>query len=531
VNGVLRTERPYWVLLLLVMGVFGWISLANLSVVAGGSDSSGYLNDSRLLERAEAVRRTAALDRFDLDDAYNAWFIPLGFKPGKRPGTNVPYYPAGLPLEMAAVKAMAGREWGGALVVPISGTLGLLVFYILARQLELTAMQALAAVCVLAAFPTYLYESLQPMSDAVATAWSMTAVAFALLSRRRAQWALVAGAALGMGVLVRPTTALLFPVVLIAMPLRRRSYALLVLGGLPFAAFNAFYNHFTYGAVSASGYAGAMHSDMAWSFFPRRLQHYAWWLAALLTPLIPLGWLALPLDHNVPARHRLMLMLWFGIFFLFYCFYRHYDTWWYTRFLLPAVPAMILAATFAMRDGLTWLAARSQRLEHRPHFASAVGAALCLVVVANGIYWSHRHHVLGTAEGESVYREAVVALQRRAPAKSVVVAMQVSGAVTYYSDFSVLRWDALDAEKFAFVRRRIESKGYELYALLFPFEEEGFRQKVPGSWRKIGDVRQVSLWRLGTGAPSVGEVVPRRRSTTDRRSPNGIGALFSREAG
>ena len=86
-----------------------------------------------------------------------------------------------------------------------------------------------------------------------------------------------------------------------------------------------------------------------------RLQHYLCWLGALRTPLIPLAWLGLPFNRHVSARHRLMLTVWFLPLFVFYCTYRPYDAWWYTRFLLPAAGALILAALLITRDLLRWL--------------------------------------------------------------------------------------------------------------------------------------------------------------------------------
>ena len=68
----------------------------------------------------------------------------------------------------------------------------------------------------------------------------------------------MAAAAFGMGVLVRPTNALLLPAVLVAMPLSPAALGLLVLGGAPFAVFNSTYNYFTYGEMFNNGYGGSL---------------------------------------------------------------------------------------------------------------------------------------------------------------------------------------------------------------------------------------------------------------------------------
>ena len=114
--------------------------------------------------------------------------------------------------------------------------------------------------------------------------------------------------------------------------------------------------------------------------------------------------------------------------------------------------------------------------------AGGMGVALLVVVVVTAMYQNSRHYVLRTVEGEGVYREASLGMREQVPDRSAVLCMQASGAVEYYTDLVVVRWDRLSAERFETLRRNIESKGFQWYALLFPFEEEGFRNRVPGRW-------------------------------------------------
>ena len=97
------------------------------SFAAGGSDSSGYLNGARLLARGRVTEPVRGLERLKLpvDDA--PLFIPLGYRPGPRPGTMSPSYPPGLSLHMAAAAAVAvflGGFAAGRVTAPDSGVMG-----------------------------------------------------------------------------------------------------------------------------------------------------------------------------------------------------------------------------------------------------------------------------------------------------------------------------------------------------------------------------------------------------------------------
>ena len=466
--------------LLVILFIFAAFAFANLARIAGGSDSSGYLNLSRRLAAGRTVENVEALDIFDLDEAYAGVFVPLGFTVGPD-GTSLPYYPPGMPLQMAVLEALAGPDVGPFLVPPLAGLLGLAAFFVLVRQLGLSARFALAGTAMMAVCPTYLSYSLQPMSDAVATAFVTMALAAALVARQQVWWMLVAAAAFGMGVLVRPTVVLLLPALLIAMPFTVRGYLLLVIGGAPFALFNVTYNYFTYGGMFVTGYGGIGNIETSWEWFSPRFTHYTQWLTTLLSPLVALASLIFPFDSNVPRRTRALLVVWFVPTFTFYCTYQHYDAWGYTRFLLPAMGALVVAALFVARDVLSslnraqWLWAPTLASEERQRVVKGIGIALLTMVIVASVYHNSWLHVLFVDEGEASYRAACLGVNEQAPARTVVLAMQASGALEYYTHAVVARWDQLEPESFNLLRDRFEARGYAVYALLFPFESERFQ--------------------------------------------------------
>src|SRR5581483_7937148 len=131
---------------------------------------------------------------------------------------------------------------------------------------------------------------------------------------------------------------------LVAVPLafglrfRWRPLALAGLGALPFGVALLLWQNALYGNPFTTGYGG-FSGVLEWKNLSSHLPHYSYWLAAQLTPLVFPGGLLVVFDRRIDSSRRAMLLSWFFLFFAFYCFYGPYETWWYTRFLLPAIPA------------------------------------------------------------------------------------------------------------------------------------------------------------------------------------------------
>jgi hypothetical protein len=329
----------------LLLAGYGYLLCDMASFSAGGSDSSGYLNSARLFTEGKLAESVDPLTRFGLPQRDIRVFIPLGFSPGARLGTMVPSYPPGLPLQMALAALLGGWTRAPFWISPLSALASLILIYAVARELGLTRAAAAGAPVILAAFPTLIFFGLQPMSDVPATAWGLAAALAALLSRKKPNAAVLCGAALGVSVLIRPTNGLLALPLFFAMPASPRLYLRAVLGGIGFLAFLLDYYWICNGSPWVSGY-GSLLGSFSFARFPARAWHYTYWLCALATPLLPIGWIAVSGVRGMPGRDRAFLTLWFAVFFLFYSGYDPYSTWWYTRFLLPALPAMILATLF-----------------------------------------------------------------------------------------------------------------------------------------------------------------------------------------
>ncbi len=473
----------------LLLAGYGGFLLRYTSFSVGGSDSSGYLNTARRLVSGTLVSRPRTLVRFGLPDELLQIFIPLGFVEGPRPGTMAPYYPSGFPAHMAAAALLLGWERGPFLVSPFATLFSLPLFYLLARELSLTRAWAAAATAVFAAWPVLIGQAIQPMSDATATFWGLAAVLCAVKARRRTAWALVAGSALGIAILVRPTNILLAIPLAFALPMALRALGLFLTGGIPVAAALAFYDLHCYGNPLQTGYGKTgLLGPFALRNFPPRFRHYGGWILRSLTPLIPIAWIGVAADRRAAWRDRALLISWFASYFLFYCFYEPYDSFWFVRFLLPAAPGLVLGAVLAVRD-------LAERLS-RPRMTGPVSIALLLLVLLVEGRAVRRVGILGMAEGESIYPRICAWAARSLPADAVVLSMAASGALEYYTSLSYARYDWIQREQFPQLRASFERRGGRVYALLFPFEVEDLARRLPGRWKKLGVLRDVTLGEL-----------------------------------
>ena len=162
-------------------------------------------------------------------------------------------------------------------------------------------------------------------------------------------------------------------------------------------------------------------------------------MPALFTPLVVLS-LGLPvLRRRLPLVSGLLAvwaLVFLGFYLLYYC---THETWWYLRFILPAVPPMLVGALLvahALAD--RWRLAVS---------ASWLVWGTFVLFIA-GRFWFRHFNLAGVDSGERTYIESALWLESHAPANAVVVSMQTSGAIFYYTEFPIIRWDALSSAQF-----------------------------------------------------------------------------------
>jgi len=478
-----RRSRRLVLLGLLALAAYGVFLGINASVVAGGADQSGYLNSARLLAEGRLQSELRVPAEFGPHSALpRHHFMPLGFDVRPHNPNLAPTYPVGVPLHLAVAGKLFG--WTAApLIVELATALAALgLCFAVARRLGIDAALAAAGAVVLAAFPVFLFTSVQPLSDTPAATWCLATVWLALRSRDHAGWAVACGAAFAMAVFVRATNAVLLPALLVLIGADGRRLALAMLGGLPGAGWLAYYNHTLYGGALRSGY-GAIEQTFALAYGPPTFVHFAYWLA-VLTPAVLL-FLPVVAWWRTRSRELLALLLWFGAITGLYVFYEvSRETWWCLRFILPAFPALVLAALLGV-----------QALLRRGRTIAAV--ALALWAVAGAVYWTPRLPALGSKAHESVYLEASRKAKEVVPADALVAAFYASGALYYYTDFPVLRWDLIEPDDFNRYATLARAAGRPVYAVLLDnHEDEARSRRMPGNWIRVADVERAGIWRL-----------------------------------
>ena len=80
--------------------------------------------------------------------------------------------------------------------------------------------------------------------------------------------------------------------------------------------------------------------------------------------------------------------------------------------------------------------------------------------------------------------------------KALVLAMEFSGAIRYYTGLTAVRWDLLTPEAFATLRTKASAKGDRVLGIVFPHEANRAAAAAPGEWRLVEKVGLASIWEL-----------------------------------
>jgi len=475
---------------LLALAFYGLFLARNVGAVAAGSDSSGYLNQARLLASGRIRAEARTLPGLPLAAAPAFLYTPLGFRQAPDGSGLVPTYPTGFGLLALAAAPLAGWRHAADLVVILHSLAGLAATYALGRMLGLARGWAALGAALVAASPLYLFMSLQAMSDVPSLAWTTAGILAALLSRKSPAWALAAGAAAAIDVLLRPTNALAFVPMAVALGASRRSWVFFICGGLPGAVFYFAHAIAAYGSLLTTGY-GDITDSFSVGYVPGTLVHYGLWMPALFTPVAALA-IGLPWVRGGAPPARLLLGAWILAFGAFYAFYKcTHETWWYLRFLLPAAPAVVVAGLLVLRALISRAIATPLRS------LSALAAVSALTALNSAVLCGHLL-VFETVRDELRYGNAAGWMRSHLPPGAVCLAFQETGALFYYTNFTFIRWDALTKDNVAKIEGLIRNSGRPLYAVLFPFEvnqENVLGAVMPGRWRQVGAVSDVTIWR------------------------------------
>lgn len=469
------------VALLTTSGV-AWTLAAGLqfgTFAAGGSDSYCYVSQAHLFASGNLTGEVAVRPEFTWRDA-GLSLIPLGYRPAAAPGRMAPVCPPGLSLLMAATSLLGDRMM--YVLIPLFGAGILLSAAAIGRQLGQPLSGSVAAL-LLSVTPTFLLMLFAPMSDVPATALLLGALALPFARGESPGRPVFAGVLAGMALLTRPNLA---PLSLIpgALLFVRGRWAHVAWYAAPvaLAASTVAWMHAgRFGDPLLSGY-GDTGELFALSHVASNARSYAARLTALYTPVIWLGIVA-PVILWRHASKPFILAIVATILgtWIVYLGYLPFEPWFFTRFLLPAIPLMLLFSAivcFALIERIPlWL-----RTPAAFAFVLAMSLGLLRESRARGVFTS--------AALEQKYPLAAAFVRETVPSFSYVLARQHSGSIRLYAGRPTVRWDAIGADQLDLVVQQIRSTGAEVFVVvdddeLAPFAAHFAGQTTPSRLREL----------------------------------------------
>jgi hypothetical protein len=462
---------------------------------AGGSDASGYISQARLFAEGRLLGDDGVEARPPWPHA-EMTLAPLGYRPAADIHRLAPTYPPGLPLLMAPAHLV--HPAAVYLVVPVCGMVAVWMTVLIGEQYRVPVAGGLAAVLV-SVSPTFLYQLVQPMSDVPVTAFWLLALWFA--ARRTAPAAALAGTAAGIAILTRPNLAPLAGLVLLAAAIRPGprgrawSVALVILPILPALVALGAIQSVRFGSPLASGY-GSFDSLFAFENVRPNLERYPRWLTETHTAAIWL-WVVAPLSHGravTPPDRWMVWIAWLFCAALFAAYlpyvYFQPQEWMYTRFLLPAIPLMWLLAMSAVLGAV----GRFPRL-----VSTTVVAVVVAVLVACSIEAATSRFAFSMKYGEAKYVRTARLVNQHLPQNAILISMQHSGSLRYYTRRPVLRYDFVDPGWLDFATEWLRAQGYALYAVVDRWELEEMKLRYANEgYRTVERLRP--RWRFGETA-------------------------------
>lgn len=463
--------------------------------VGGGADSYGYVSEADLWLTGQLSEEQEWLRDAPWPNAL-LMAAPLGYRPAPAGLAIVPVYPPGLPLLLAGGKLLFGPC---GIVAVIASMAGLLVAmtYAVGRRLASPQVGA-AAAWLVATCPVLLFMMASPMSDIPAAAMSALAIYGSLRPSRTA--AFLAGLSMAVVILIRPNLAplvaclglwlLLLDGQALAWRARIERCAAFGAGAVPGVVGMAVFNATLYGSPTASGY-GTLEGFFSATHILPNISNYSTWLFESQTPLMALGALALAVParrlakgHGV-ASASLLLVVMAGLVAI-YLPYLVFDRWWYLRLFLPAWPGLAI--------GTAWLLTNSSGRTF-----GRLGLVVLLLAGGWGLRFADRNAAFTVGWADLRYVSAAHVVREMTAPSSVILSMQHSGSVKYYSDRRPLRYDWIEPRRLDDMVRWLREQGREVYILLDEWEIASFRARFKDTpYGALGDDTLMFRQNVGT---------------------------------
>jgi hypothetical protein len=473
-NRVAGISTPVAIGFAITIGVATFVNGAH---VAGGTDSAGYLGQARLWRSGNLRIETPLSHQLQLSNGQYV-FTPAGYQPASI-GASVPAYPPGLPLMMAA----AG-ERAQFMVVPCCAAAIVMLAFALGRKVggDDTALLAAAAA---GASPILLVQAVQPMSDVPAAFWWTLAIWLLLIKSPMA--AVLAGLAAAAACFVRPNMFAMTPLLgLVSLwwnGWNRSSIARVVLVAAPIgiaAAGFVWLQQALFGGATTTGY-GPVETLFSVDHVWRNLARYPRWaihvqsaliVIGLAAPfLIARGWLSPSMEVTRAVRLAWSGWLLYAALQVLYLLYLVFDDWVYFRFLLPALPLVLVLQAATLAAATRFAPPASRRL---------IVLALAILIASWGVGRARGLGAFGLQDSEQRYLD-VAEFSRSLPPDAVFVTLQYSASLWYYRSAPILRWDWIDALEIDGAVETLVSRGQRVYAVIDDWELPGLRLRYTGT--------------------------------------------------
>lgn len=408
----------------LACAAFAWTHAAP---VAAAADMFGYVSQAGDWWHGSLIRRDWIDDRFFPAAAS----VPLGYLYRNDAGpVAIALYPPGTSVHMALF-SVAG-EWAMYLVSP-AGAVALVVgAYALGRRWfdETTACVAAAVV---ACNPVVLIQAAVPMSDTLAAAYWTWSLVLAGGSAPWMPWG--AGLLAGIAIAVRPNLAplLVGPLGSAWIVSGLRGAVGACVGVVPVAGWLAWHNQRLYGGASATGY-GPVSLLFSTTHIAQNVRNYATWLVQTMSPLPLVGFLWSATEAIGRRQVRLMPLLALAAANVaIYLVYLPWPQWTFARFLMPALPIVVLMA-----------ASLARRVTNR---RPVVFPVLVLIVLAWQLDFAQRSALRNSHESLMRFKVLPEALRARNLAGQPAISRVHSGSLRHYAGMATVRWDVISPDE------------------------------------------------------------------------------------
>jgi hypothetical protein len=319
----------------------------------------------------------------------------------------------------------------------------------------------------------------------------------ALLALRRRDATFAAGIVAGAAILTRPNLVpvLIAPGALLAwhfvsersphsaQRLAAQRLGLFMAGVLPACIGMAILNTQWYGSPLKSGY-GTLENLYSWNNVWPNVERYSRWLLDAQTPAVCLAvagpfllWRHVDNEGVTDERRAIAitLVMFIAIVLVCYLFYFQFDAWWYLRFLLPAFPALLVLMSVALVSMATRMVGGGLR--------DLAIAAIIGLLAWHGVTFARDHSAFAAKEGERKYVAVGNYIARRLPERAVVISMQFSGSIRYYSGRATIRYDSIPEAGLDSLVVELQHVGYAPYIMVEDSERSKFLARFQGHSR------------------------------------------------